>query len=87
MAEKTSNEHFLYRNRNLRNELLKKTDYLMLPDVYNDLDEVKKVELTEYRKTLRNFINENKDNYLVKGKWDTPFPDIPSWLNLQNPKY
>ena len=67
MTEKTSNEHFLVRNRNLRNELLKKTDYLMLPDVYNDLAEDKKVELTEYRKTLRNFINEN--NYSSGYVW------------------
>ena len=87
MSGITSNEHFLVRNRNLRNELLKKTDYLMLPDVYDDLAEDKKVELIEYRKTLRNFINENKDKYLNEGKWDIPFPDIPSWLNLVNPKY
>ena len=87
MSGITSNEHFLVRNRNLRNELLKKTDYLMLPDVYDDLAEDKKVELIEYRKTLRIFINENKDKYLIEGKWDIPFPDIPSWLNLVNPKY
>jgi hypothetical protein len=83
----TNNNHFLVRNRNLRNELLKKTDYLMLPDVYETLTEEKKVELRTYRQTLRNFINENKDNYLIEGKWNLPFPDIPSWLNLINPKY
>jgi hypothetical protein len=59
----------------------------MLPDVYETLTEEKKVELRTYRQTLRNFINENKDNYLIEGKWNLPFPDIPSWLNLINPKY
>jgi hypothetical protein len=83
----TNNNHFLVRNRNLRNELLKKTDYLMLADVYETLTEEKKAELRSYRQTLRNFINENKDNYLIEGKWNLPFPDIPSWLNLINPKY
>jgi hypothetical protein len=83
----TNNNHFLVRNCNLRNELLKKTDYLMLADVYETLTEEKKVELRTYRQTLRNFINENKDNYLIEGKWNLPFPDIPSWLNLINPKY
>ena len=33
----TNNNHFLIRNRNLRNELLKQTDYLMLSDVYEVL--------------------------------------------------
>lgn len=83
----TNNNHFLVRNRNLRNELLKKTDYLMLPDVYDNLTEEQKEELKIYRQTLRNFINENKDNYLEKGLWNIPFPAIPSWLNLINPKY
>jgi hypothetical protein len=81
----TNNNHFLVRNRNLCNELLKKTDYLMLADVYETLTE--EVELRTYRQTLRNFINENKDDYLIEGKWNLPFPDIPSWLNLINPKY
>jgi hypothetical protein len=83
----TSNQHFLVRNRNLRNELLKKTDYLMLPDVYEALKEEQRQELTAYRQTLRNFINENKDNYLIEGRWNIPFPNIPTWLNLENPKY
>lgn len=87
MSGITSNEHFLVRNRNLRNELLKKTDYLMLADVYETLTEEQKQELKTYRQILRNFINENKDKYLIEGKWDIPFPDIPSWLNLINPKY
>jgi hypothetical protein len=87
MSGITSNEHFMVRNRNLRNELLKKTDYLMLADVYETLTEEQKQELKTYRQILRNFINENKDKYLIEGKWDIPFPDIPSWLNLINPKY
>jgi hypothetical protein len=83
----TSNQHFLVRNRNLRNELLKKTDYLMLPDNYNKLTAEEQQEITIYRQTLRNFINENKDKYLNDGVWNIPFPDIPFWLNLENPKY
>ena len=83
----TSNEHFLIRNRNLRNELLKKTDYYMLADVYEVLNDTQKQDLRLYRQTLRDFINENKNEYLINGKWDIPFPTIPEWLNLQNPKY
>lgn len=83
----TNNNHFLIRNRNLRNELLKKTDYLMLPDVYDNLTEEQKVEIKDYRQTLRNFINENKDKYLNEGKWNILFPNIPNWLNLVNPRY
>lgn len=83
----TSNEHFLIRNRNLRNELLKKTDYYMLADVYEVLSDTQKQELRLYRQTLRDFINENKNEYLINGKWNIPFPSIPEWLNLQNPKY
>ena len=87
MSSITSNEHFLVRNRNLRNELLKKTDFLMLPDVYETLTEEQKQELKTYRMTLRKFINDNKEKYLNEGKWNIPFPDIPMWLNLVNPKY
>jgi hypothetical protein len=75
----TTNNHFLVRNRNHRNELLKKTDYLMLPDVYEALSEEQKEELNAYRQTLRNFINDNKDKHLIEDKWNIPFPDIPSW--------
>jgi hypothetical protein len=89
MSGITSNEHFLIRNRNLRNELLKKTDYLMLPDVYETLTEEQKNELRTYRQILRNFINENKNNYLIEGKWNLPFPTIPEFLSsyISNPKY
>ena len=83
----TSNEHFLIRNRNLRNELLKKTDYYVLNDVYEILSDIQKQELRQYRQTLRDFINKNKDKYLIDGLYDIPFPAIPEWLNLQNPKY
>ena len=54
----TSNEHFLKRNRNLRNELLKQTDYFMLPDVYEILTTEQKEEIKIYRQTLRDFIKE-----------------------------
>ena len=70
MSNITSNEHFLVRNRNLRNELLKRTDHMMLPDVYETLTEEQKQELKTYRMTLRNFINDNKEKYLNEGKWN-----------------
>jgi hypothetical protein len=49
------------------------------------ISEKEKQELKTYRMTLRNFINDNKEKYLNEGKWNIPFPDIPSWLNLINP--
>ncbi len=87
MSTTTSNEHFLIRNRNLRNELLKKTDHYMLNDIFENLSDIQKQEIKQYRQTLRDFINKNKNKYLNDGKWDIPFPNIPNWLNLQNPKY
>ena len=84
----TSNEHFLLRNRNMRNELLKKTDYLMLPDVYETLGDTEKQELRDYRQKLREFINENKDKYLIEGKSYIDFPEPPEFMGLiRMPKY
>lgn len=83
----TSNEHFLLRNRNMRTELLKQSDFYMLPDVYEKLTEERKIEIKNYREQLRNFINENKDKYLIDGLNFIPFPVPPSWTNIKNVKY
>ena len=63
----TSNDHFLLRNRNMRNELLKQTDYYILQDVYETLSDTQKDEIRNYRQSLRDFINENKSKYLEDG--------------------
>lgn len=84
----TSNDHFLLRNRNMRNELLKKSDYLMLMDVYEILSDIQKQELRDYRQSLRNFINENKSKYLDEGKSFIEFPKPPEWMGeVRMPKY
>ena len=82
----TNNNHFLIRNRNLRNELLKKTDYLMFNDVYDKLTPEQKEDITNYRQTLRDFINLHKDEYL-NGTPYIDFPSSPEWINISIPKY
>lgn len=83
-----NNEHFLTRNRNMRNELLSQTDYLMLVDVYETLTDQQKEEIRNYRKVLRDFINENKDKYLTDGNNFIEFPQPPEWVgSLDLPKY
>ena len=79
----TSNEHFIRRNRNIRNEYLKQTDYYMLPDVYEILTETQKEEIRTYRQSLREFINENKDKYLNDGVSFIEFPIPPTWTSIQ----
>ena len=84
----TSNDHFLLRNRNMRNELLKKSDYLMLVDVYEILSDIQKQELRDYRQSLRDFININKDKYLIEGINFLEFPKPPEWMGeIRMPKY
>lgn len=83
----TSNQHFLIRNQNLRNELLKTTDYYMLPDVYEVLSDIQKQEIREYRQQLRDFININRNKYLIDGIAFIEFPVPPSWIKVQIPKY
>ncbi len=83
-----NNEHFLIRNRNMRNELLAKTDYYMLLDVYETLTDIQKEEIRNYRKVLRDFINENKDKYLTDSNNFIDFPQPPEWVGtLDLPKY
>jgi len=83
----TSNQHFLVRNTNLRNELLKQTDYYMLPDVYEVLGDVQKEEIRTYRQSLRDFINVNRDKYLIEGVNFIEFPNHPDWVRIKMPKY
>ena len=83
----TSNQHFLTRNRNMRNELLKETDYFMLPDVFEVLSDTQKEEIRNYRKVLREFINDNKSKYLDEGIPFIEFPIPPSFTNIKNVKY
>ncbi len=84
----TSNQHFLIRSTNLRNELLKQTDYYLLNDVYEVLSDTQKQEIKDYRQTLRNFININRDKYLIDGIAFIDFPVPPSWVkNINIPKY
>ena len=74
----TSNEHFLKRARNIRNELLNKTDRYILEDY--PLSQEEKDIVKDYRKQLRNFINENQENILNRQKID--FPPQPKILNI-----
>ena len=75
----TSNEHFLKRARNIRNELLNKTDRYMLEDYPNlTPEELKSVK--EYRQALRDYINVNKENILNGQKID--FPTQPDFINI-----
>ena len=84
----TSNQHFLIRNTNMRTELLKQSDYLMLMDVYEKLTEEQKQEIKDYRQTLRDFININRDKYLIDGVAFVEFPKLPEWVkNINIPKY
>jgi hypothetical protein len=83
----TSNEHFIIRARNMRNELLKKTDYYMLPDVYEILTLEQKEEIKTYRQTLREFINVNQDKYLIDGINYIEFPSAPEWTKIKTIKY
>lgn len=84
---KTSNQHFLIRNTNMRNELLKQTDYYLLNDVYEMLSDTQKQEIKEYRQSLRDFINVNRPKYLDDGISFIEFPNPPTWVNVKLPKY
>ena len=76
----TSNEHFLRRARNIRNELLNRTDRYMLED-YPTLSPEQLKSIKDYRHALREFININKENILLNGK--TPdFPPQPDFVNI-----
>ena len=74
----TSNEHFLKRARNIRNELLNKTDKYFLIDYPINYDQ--QIIIKKYRQELRDFININKEKILNGEKVEFPTP--PDFLDL-----
>jgi hypothetical protein len=73
-----NNEHFLKRARNIRNELLNRTDRYVLSDYPISLEQ--QIEIKAYRQDLRNFINDNKEKILNGEKID--FPPQPDFIDL-----
>ncbi len=73
-----NNEHYLKRARNIRNELLNRTDKFILSDY--PITEEQKQEIILYRQNLRSFINDFKDIILTGVIVD--FPKQPSFINL-----
>ena len=74
-----NNAHFLKRARNLRNELLNKTDKYILSDYPITLEQ--QIEIKLYRQNLRHFINENK-NLILAGNNEIEYPQQPDFINL-----
>ena len=73
-----NNEHFLRRYRNIRNELLNKTDRYFLIDF--PIEYEKQIIIKKYRQDLRNFINENEIKILAGEKIE--FPKQPDFIDL-----
>ena len=73
-----NNEHFLKRARNIRNELLNRTDRYVLSDYPISIEQ--QMEIKVYRQDLRNFINDNKEKILNGEKID--FPPQPDFIDL-----
>ena len=73
-----NNEHFLKRARNIRNELLNKTDKYFLIDFPIQYEQ--QIIIKKYRQDLRNFINENEIKILAGEKVD--FPKQPDFIDL-----
>ena len=73
-----NNEHFLKRYRNIRNELLNKTDRYILSDYPISLEQ--QMIIKAYRQDLRQFINDNKEKILNGEKIE--FPPQPDFLDL-----
>ena len=70
-----NNAHFLKRYRNIRNELLNKTDKYFLIDFPIQYEQ--QVIIKKYRQDLRNFINENQIKILAGEKVELPIqPDF-----------
>ena len=74
-----NNEHYLKRARNIRNELLNRTDKYILS--YYPISLEQQMKIKEYRQALREFININKDNYL-NGQAKIDFPPQPDFIDL-----
>ena len=73
-----SNAHFLKRARNIRNELLNKTDKYILSDYPITLE--KQMIIKTYRQDLRDFINNNEIKILA-GE-NVFFPKQPDFIDL-----
>ena len=73
-----NNEHFLKRYRNIRNELLNKTDRYILSDYTISLEQ--QIIIKTYRQDLREFINNNKEKILNGEKIE--FPLQPDFIDL-----
>ena len=73
-----NNEHFLKRARNIRNELLNKTDRYFLIDY--PIAYEKQLIIKKYRQDLRDFINNNEIKILAGEKVD--FPPVPDFIDL-----
>ena len=73
-----NNEHFLKRARNIRNELLNRTDRYFLIDYPIAYEQ--QLIIKAYRKELRDFINNNEIKILAGEKVDLPEP--PDFLDL-----
>ena len=73
-----NNEHFLKRARNIRNELLNRTDRYFLIDYPISYDQ--QMIIKAYRQELRDFINNNKEKILNGDKID--FPTQPTFIDL-----
>ena len=73
-----NNEHFLKRARNIRNELLNRTDRYFLIDYPIAYEQ--QMIIKNYRQELREFINNNKERILNGEKVD--FPEQPDFIDL-----
>ena len=73
-----NNEHFLKRARNIRNELLNRTDRYFLIDYPIAYEQ--QMIIKTYRQDLREFINNNKEKILNGEKVD--FPPVPDFIDL-----
>ena len=74
----TNNQHYLKRARNIRNELLNKTDRYFLIDYPIAYEQ--QIIIKNYRKELRDFINNNEIKILAGEKVD--FPEPPDFIDL-----
>ena len=73
-----NNEHFLKRARNIRNELLNRTDRYVLSDYPISPEQL--MEIKEYRQNFRDFINENEIKILAGEKVE--WPKQPDFIDL-----
>ena len=67
-----NNHHYLKRTRNIRNELLNKTDRYFLIDYPIAYEQ--QLIIKAYRQVLRDFINNNEIKILAGEKVDFPEP-------------